>query len=173
VTEVRTVQAGQKPVARCRRASSRSRSPPSPRAPRRYHGQDRRLHQGRLPGHRPAMASWPTTPPAARCTCGPDPGGRRRRQRQAFGHRLQRPRQVLFNLGIDNVSESGNKAGAFFEMDFFGNSLGNQTATNTYGRDPAPRLHTGTTGWPARPGPTSWTRPRCRKRSTSSAPPTA
>jgi hypothetical protein len=38
-----------------------------------------------------------------------------------------------FNLGIDNVSESGNKAGAFFEMDFFGNSLGNQTATNTYG----------------------------------------
>ena len=38
-----------------------------------------------------------------------------------------------FNLGIDNVSESGDKAGAFFEMDFFGNSLGNQTATNTYG----------------------------------------
>ena len=38
-----------------------------------------------------------------------------------------------FNLGIDNVSENGNKAGAFFEMDFFGNSLGNQTATNTYG----------------------------------------
>lgn len=31
------------------------------------------------------------------------------------------------------MSESGNKAGAFFEMDFFGNSLGNQTATNTYG----------------------------------------
>ena len=38
-----------------------------------------------------------------------------------------------FNLGIDNVSQSGDKAGAFFEMDFFGNSLGNQTATNTYG----------------------------------------
>lgn len=38
-----------------------------------------------------------------------------------------------FNIGVDNVSESGNKAGAFFEMDFFGNSLGNQTATNTYG----------------------------------------
>jgi len=38
-----------------------------------------------------------------------------------------------FNLGIDTVSEGGNKAGAFFEMDFFGNSLGNQTATNTYG----------------------------------------
>ncbi|REN04581.1 hypothetical protein DSI35_16795, partial [Mycobacterium tuberculosis] len=38
-----------------------------------------------------------------------------------------------FNLGIDNVSEAGNKSGAFFEMDFFGNSLGNQTATNTYG----------------------------------------
>lgn len=38
-----------------------------------------------------------------------------------------------FNLGIDNVSQSGDKAGAFFEMDFFGNALGNQTATNTYG----------------------------------------
>ena len=38
-----------------------------------------------------------------------------------------------FNLGIDNVSEAGNKSGAFFEMDFFGNSLGSQTATNTYG----------------------------------------
>lgn len=38
-----------------------------------------------------------------------------------------------FNLGIDNVSQSGDKAGAFFEMDFFGNSLGSQTATNTYG----------------------------------------
>lgn len=38
-----------------------------------------------------------------------------------------------FNLGIDTVSQSGDKAGAFFEMDFFGNSLGNQTATNTYG----------------------------------------
>ncbi len=36
-----------------------------------------------------------------------------------------------FNLGIDNVSESGNKAGAFFEMDFFGNSLGNQPPTPT------------------------------------------
>ncbi|SFN25374.1 hypothetical protein SAMN05216289_11025 [Dokdonella immobilis] len=38
-----------------------------------------------------------------------------------------------FNIGIDNVSESGDKAGAFLEMDFFGNALGNQTSTNTYG----------------------------------------
>ncbi|KAF1012945.1 MAG: hypothetical protein GAK31_03772 [Stenotrophomonas maltophilia] len=38
-----------------------------------------------------------------------------------------------FNLGIDTVTDAGNKAGGFFEMDFFGNSLGNQTATNTYG----------------------------------------
>ncbi|MCW4455862.1 porin [Flavobacterium sp. MXW15] len=38
-----------------------------------------------------------------------------------------------FNLGVDHVSESGDKAGALVEMDFFGNSLGNQTATNTYG----------------------------------------
>lgn len=38
-----------------------------------------------------------------------------------------------FNVGIDSVTEAGNKLGAFFEVDFFGNSLGNQTATNTYG----------------------------------------
>lgn len=38
-----------------------------------------------------------------------------------------------FNLGIDSVTEDGHKLGAFFEMDFFGNSLGNQNATNTYG----------------------------------------
>ena len=38
-----------------------------------------------------------------------------------------------FNIGIDNVSDSGDKAGAFLEMDFFGNALGNQTSTNTYG----------------------------------------
>ena len=38
-----------------------------------------------------------------------------------------------FNLGVDHVTESGDKAGALVEMDFFGNSLGNQTATNTYG----------------------------------------
>ncbi len=37
------------------------------------------------------------------------------------------------NVGIDSVTEAGNKLGAFFEVDFFGNSLGNQTATNTYG----------------------------------------
>ena len=38
-----------------------------------------------------------------------------------------------FNLGVDHVTESGDKAGALVEMDFFGNSLGNQSATNTYG----------------------------------------
>ncbi len=38
-----------------------------------------------------------------------------------------------FNVGIDSVTEAGNKLGAFFEVDFFGNSLGNQNATNTYG----------------------------------------
>ncbi|WP_442683089.1 DcaP family trimeric outer membrane transporter [Stenotrophomonas sp. JC08] len=38
-----------------------------------------------------------------------------------------------FNLGVDHVTDSGDKAGALVEMDFFGNSLGNQSATNTYG----------------------------------------
>lgn len=38
-----------------------------------------------------------------------------------------------FNLGVDHVAENGDKAGAMVEMDFFGNSLGNQSATNTYG----------------------------------------
>ncbi len=38
-----------------------------------------------------------------------------------------------FNLGVDTVTEKGDKAGALVEMDFFGNSLGNQNATNTYG----------------------------------------
>lgn len=38
-----------------------------------------------------------------------------------------------FNIGIDTVSDTGDKAGAFLEMDFFGNALGNQTSTNTYG----------------------------------------
>ena len=38
-----------------------------------------------------------------------------------------------FSLGLDHVGENGDKAGAMFEMDFFGNALGNQTATNTYG----------------------------------------
>ena len=37
------------------------------------------------------------------------------------------------NLGIDSVTEAGSKFGAFFEVDFFGNALGNQSATNTYG----------------------------------------
>jgi hypothetical protein len=37
------------------------------------------------------------------------------------------------NFAVDSVSEAGDKAGAMVEMDFFGNSLGNQTATNTYG----------------------------------------
>ena len=38
-----------------------------------------------------------------------------------------------FNLGVDHVAENGDKAGALVEMDFFGSSLGNQNATNTYG----------------------------------------
>ncbi len=38
-----------------------------------------------------------------------------------------------FNLGVDHVADNGNKAGALVEMDFFGNALGNQSATNTYG----------------------------------------
>lgn len=38
-----------------------------------------------------------------------------------------------FNLGVDTVTEKGDKMGALVEMDFFGNSLGNQNATNTYG----------------------------------------
>ncbi|MBL0165046.1 MAG: carbohydrate porin [Xanthomonadales bacterium] len=38
-----------------------------------------------------------------------------------------------FNIGIDTVSDAGDKSGAFLEMDFFGNALGNQTSTNTYG----------------------------------------
>ncbi|MBX3691323.1 MAG: hypothetical protein KF907_03985 [Dokdonella sp.] len=38
-----------------------------------------------------------------------------------------------FGIGIDTVTESGSKGGAYVEMDFFGNALGNQNATNTYG----------------------------------------
>ncbi len=38
-----------------------------------------------------------------------------------------------FAIGIDTVTESGDKGGAFVEMDFFGNALGTQVATNTYG----------------------------------------
>lgn len=38
-----------------------------------------------------------------------------------------------FGIGVDTVTESGDKGGAFVEMDFFGNSLGTQVATNTYG----------------------------------------
>ncbi len=37
------------------------------------------------------------------------------------------------NFGVDSVTEGGNKAGALVELDFFGNALGTQTATNTYG----------------------------------------
>lgn len=37
------------------------------------------------------------------------------------------------NFAVDNVGEGGEKAGAMVEMDFFGNALGNQTTTNTYG----------------------------------------
>ena len=36
-------------------------------------------------------------------------------------------------VGLDWVGDNGDKAGALVEMDFFGNALGNQTATNTYG----------------------------------------
>ncbi len=36
-------------------------------------------------------------------------------------------------FGVDSVTDSGKKLGALVEMDFFGNSLGNQNATNTYG----------------------------------------
>jgi hypothetical protein len=38
-----------------------------------------------------------------------------------------------FGIGVDTVTETGDKAGAFVEMDFFGNALGTQVATNTYG----------------------------------------
>jgi DcaP outer membrane protein len=38
-----------------------------------------------------------------------------------------------FNLGVDSVTDGGDKMGAFMEMDFFGGALGNQAATNTYG----------------------------------------
>lgn len=37
------------------------------------------------------------------------------------------------NFAVDSVGEHGDKAGAMVELDFFGNALGNQTATNTYG----------------------------------------
>lgn len=36
-------------------------------------------------------------------------------------------------LGIDNVSDAGDKVSARIEFDFFGNALGNEQATNTYG----------------------------------------
>jgi hypothetical protein len=38
-----------------------------------------------------------------------------------------------FNFGVDSVTDNGDKLGAFLEMDFFGNALGTQVATNTYG----------------------------------------
>jgi hypothetical protein len=37
------------------------------------------------------------------------------------------------NVGLDWVGDNGDKAGALVELDFFGNALGNQNATNTYG----------------------------------------
>ena len=37
------------------------------------------------------------------------------------------------NAGLDWLGDNGDKAGALIEMDFFGNALGNQNATNTYG----------------------------------------
>ena len=36
-------------------------------------------------------------------------------------------------FGLDHVADNGDKAGALIEVDFFGNALGNQNATNTYG----------------------------------------
>lgn len=36
-------------------------------------------------------------------------------------------------FGLDHANDKGDKAGAVLEVDFFGNALGNQTATNTYG----------------------------------------
>ena len=38
-----------------------------------------------------------------------------------------------FNFGVDSVTDGGDKLGAFLEMDLFGNALGTQVATNTYG----------------------------------------
>jgi hypothetical protein len=38
-----------------------------------------------------------------------------------------------FNFGVDSVADDGAKLGAFLEMDFFGNALGTQVSTNTYG----------------------------------------
>lgn len=38
-----------------------------------------------------------------------------------------------FGIGVDTILESGDKGGAYVEMDFFGNALGTQVATNTYG----------------------------------------
>lgn len=38
-----------------------------------------------------------------------------------------------FGIGVDTVTESGDKGGAYVEMDFFGNALGTQVATSTYG----------------------------------------
>jgi len=36
-------------------------------------------------------------------------------------------------FGLDHANDKGDKAGAVLEVDFFGNTLGNQNATNTYG----------------------------------------
>lgn len=38
-----------------------------------------------------------------------------------------------FNVGVDSLTDNGDKLGAFVEFDFFGNALGNENATNTYG----------------------------------------
>lgn len=37
------------------------------------------------------------------------------------------------NVGVDSVTDNGDKLGAFVEWDFFGNALGNPNATNGYG----------------------------------------
>ncbi len=37
------------------------------------------------------------------------------------------------NVGVDSVTDNGDKLGAFVEWDFFGNALGNENATNGYG----------------------------------------
>jgi hypothetical protein len=36
-------------------------------------------------------------------------------------------------VGVDSVTDNGDKVGAFVEWDFFGNALGNENATNGYG----------------------------------------
>ena len=106
---------------------------------------------------------------------GPDPGGRRRRQRQALGRGLQRPRQVLALQPWHRQCQRGRQQVRVRSSRWTSSAI--RWATRPR---PIPTVRpcvtptcTGTTGWPARPGRTSWTRPRCRKRPTSSARPMA